>query len=302
MAHLAAELVAHLADAHLVVAPQRAVHQQAVGARHPGQQGGIHLAEAGGVEQRAAAGEVLDEQADVVARMRVAAVRRVRRRAAAQRDGGEAQARAGGNRERCAGQLDGLPAQAAVPVGEHVEQREAAGQVLVDHLGAPHLVRATFAQAEQAGGVVDLAVEQDDPGNRCIAQAAGRLQGREGFELGADVRRGIAQDPVDAVVAEGDRRLGARPCAEGAGTDAAAVAAVAVPLREATAGGGAENLDAHGREFRRKRPGRSAGSARYAGETGVDAPPLTPALSPAGRGSDLASDRDYRISGWRSTG
>ncbi len=64
----------------------------------------------------------------------------------------------------------GTVAQAAVPVGKHGEQREAFVEVLVDHLRAPDFVRAAFAQAEQAGGVVDLAVEQDDRADRRIAR------------------------------------------------------------------------------------------------------------------------------------
>jgi hypothetical protein len=57
-------------------------------------------------------------------------------------------------------------------VGEHVEQREAGAQVFVDHVGAPDLMRAAFAQAEQAGGVVDLAVHQDDGADAGVAQGA----------------------------------------------------------------------------------------------------------------------------------
>ena len=55
-------------------------------------------------------------------------------------------------------------------------------------LGAPDRMRATFAQAQQAGAMVDLAVQQDDAGNRRVAQAAGRLQRRETLELRANVR------------------------------------------------------------------------------------------------------------------
>lgn len=67
--HLPAELVADLADQHLVIAPERTVHQQAVGAAHPFEQRLVHLAEARRIEQGTGAIEVLDEQADVVARM-----------------------------------------------------------------------------------------------------------------------------------------------------------------------------------------------------------------------------------------
>ncbi|MNZ83967.1 hypothetical protein D3C78_1027110 [compost metagenome] len=245
VAHGAAELVADACVDHLVVAPQGAVDQQAVGPAHPLQQRAVHLAEAGGVEQLAASADVLDQQAEVVARVRVVAVRRVRRRRAAQRDRREAQRRAGGDGEALV-EGDRIPAQAAVPVAEHVEQREAGGQVLVDHLAAPHLVRAALAQGQQAGGVVDLAVQQDQRADRRVAQRAGRLQGRERLDLCADVRRGVADDPVDPVVGQGDGGLGTRLGTQGAFAQAAAVAAVAVPLRETAAGGGTEDTDMHG--------------------------------------------------------
>ena len=56
--HLPAELVADLADQHLVIAPERTVHQQAVGAAHPFEQRLVHLAEARRIEQGTGAIEV----------------------------------------------------------------------------------------------------------------------------------------------------------------------------------------------------------------------------------------------------
>lgn len=117
-------------------------------------------------------------------------------------------------------------------MAEHGEQRETGGQVLVDHLGAPDLVRAAFAQAEQAGGVVYLAVEQDDRVDTGIAQCAGWLHWREGLELGTYVRRGVAQDPVLAIVRQCNGGLGTRCGAQGAIAVALAVGAIAVPLRK----------------------------------------------------------------------
>lgn len=124
-------------------------------------------------------------------------------------------------------------AQAAVPVGKHREQREAFAEVLVDHLRAPDFVRAAFAQAEQAGGVVDLAVEQDDRADRRIARPTRRLEGREGGDLGTDVGRGVAEDPALAVVGQGDGGLRAWLGRYATVADPATVAAVAVPLGEA---------------------------------------------------------------------
>lgn len=135
-------------------------------------------------------------------------------------------------------------AQAAVPVGKHGEQREAFAEVLVDHLRAPDFVRAAFAQAEQAGGVVDLAVEQDDRADRRIARPTRRLEGREGGDLGTDVGRGVAEDPALAVVGQGDGGLRAWLGRYAAVADPATVAAVAVPLGK-----------------RRRRPNREYGCA-----------------------------------------
>ncbi|MNO77118.1 hypothetical protein D3C76_682160 [compost metagenome] len=94
--------------------------------------------------------------------------------------------------------------------------------------------------------MVDLAVEQDDGIDAGIAQGAGRLHRRKGLKLGADIGRGVAQDPVLAVVGQRDGRLGARRGTQAAVAIALAVDAVAVPLGEAAAGGGTENLDVHG--------------------------------------------------------
>nr|GFD53962.1 hypothetical protein [Tanacetum cinerariifolium] len=98
----------------------------------------------------------------------------------------EAQVRAGGNDE-AAFQFDAVPDQTAIPVLEHVEQRETCGEVFVDHVGAPDLVRTAFAQAQQAGGVVDLAVHQNDRADARVAQAAIGLHGGEALQLSANV-------------------------------------------------------------------------------------------------------------------
>ena len=159
-------------------------------------------------------------------------------------------------------ELDAVPVQAAVPVGEHGEQRETGAQVFVDHVGAPDLMRATFAQAEQAGGVVDLAVHQDDRADAGIAQGAARLHRRETLQLRADVRRSVAQHPVHAVVGNRDGRLGARLGTQAAVAKTCAVDAVAVPLRETAAGGGTENLDEHGRSIISTRENKNAPANR----------------------------------------
>ena len=237
VAHFPAGAGAHAAALHFVVVPQRAVHQQAVAAGHDLQQRRIDLAQSRGVEQFAAGAQVFDDQADVVARVRVEAMGRVGRCGAAQGQGAETQVGAGRDAETLV-EFDAVPVQAAIPVAEHGEQREAAAQVFVDHVGAPDLVRAAFTQAQQAGGVVDLAVHQDDCLHPRIAQGTTRLHRRKTLELRADVRRCVAQYPVHAVIGDRDRRLGTGVGPQTAVTKPGAVHAVTVPLRKSTAGGG----------------------------------------------------------------
>ncbi|MNI99363.1 hypothetical protein D3C73_1584290 [compost metagenome] len=55
-------------------------------------------------------------------------------------------------------------------------------------LGAPDVMGAAFAQAEQTGAMVDLAVQQHDAGDGAVTQAPRRLQRRKTFELRANVR------------------------------------------------------------------------------------------------------------------
>src|SRR3546814_12749428 len=105
----------------------------------------------------------------------------------------------------------------------------------MDHLGATDLMRAALTQGQQAGGVIDLAVQQNDGTDGGIAWGTGRLQRRERLQLSADVRRGITQNPVDTVITDGDRRLGTRLRIERAGAQAGAVGAIAVPLRKTAA-------------------------------------------------------------------
>jgi hypothetical protein len=102
-------------------------------------------------------------------------------------------------------------------------------------------------QHVQTGRVVDLAVDENDPRDRRIARGTAGLQDRIGVDLGQNVRRGVDQRPGGLGAA------GSHPCADrqgglGAGTSpqsapahAGAVAAIAVPLREAAARGGPQN-------------------------------------------------------------
>src|SRR5690606_14973442 len=245
MAHLRSQLVAYLTHTHLVIAPERAIDQQTVGTTHDFQQLRAGLAKSRCVEQRTPALPILDQQTDVVARMWVVAMRRVRRCRTAQRNRSDLQVRASRDDE-AALQRDRVPLQATIPVLEHIEQWKAGGQILMDHLGAPDFMGTTFTQGQQASGVVDLAIQQNDRCDGGITRLASRLQLWKGLQLGTDVRRGVTQNPVDAVVADGNGRLGAWLCSQCSGTQTGTVGAVAIPLWKAAASSRTENLDEHG--------------------------------------------------------
>ena len=70
---------------------------------------------------------------------------------------------------------------------EHGKQREAGAEVFMNHIGAPHIVRAAFAQTQQAGGVINLAVHQNDGADPRVTQGTTRLHGGKTLQLCADV-------------------------------------------------------------------------------------------------------------------
>ena len=229
---------------HLVVGPQRAIDQHAVGGLHRRPHMRLHLAQPGRVEQALAAGRIDERDADVVARLRAVAVRRVRWRIAGQRQGFEAEAgRAVDGKARL--QREFAPVDSTV-MAEHAEHRVAHRQVLAHAGGAPHRPRlAMLAQHVEAGGVVDLGIDQHDRRDAGVAQRARRLQRREAPDLLQHVGGGVEQHPVLVVATGGNRRLGTGLGADASLAQAVAVGAVAVPLRKATTGCGAEHADLH---------------------------------------------------------
>lgn len=118
-----------------------------------------------------------------------------------------------------------------------IEYRIAGGQILMDLRRAPDIERFAFAQHEETSGMVNLRIDQNDPDDARIAQAAPRLQGRVGTNLRQNVGRRIEQHPINTVGADGNRRLRTRQRPHAAIAQAGTVAAIAVPLREATTGG-----------------------------------------------------------------
>lgn len=89
--------------------------------------------------------------------------------------------------------------------------------------------------------MVDLRIHQHDADDAGIAQGPSRLQRRLGADLAQDIGRGVEQNPVDAIGADRDRGLGTRQGPHAAIAHTGAIAAVAVPLREAATGCRTEN-------------------------------------------------------------
>ncbi|MOA38638.1 hypothetical protein D3C78_1603430 [compost metagenome] len=73
--HFPASAGADATALHFIVVPHRAVHQQTIAAGHDLQQRLVDLAQARGIEQLATRAQVFDDQPDVVARVRVEAMR-----------------------------------------------------------------------------------------------------------------------------------------------------------------------------------------------------------------------------------
>ncbi len=90
--------------------------------------------------------------------------------------------------------------------------------------------------------MVDLRVGEEHAGHRRGANAVRAFAG-EHLELLAQVRRRVGEEPRALGAADRDRRL--RPRRRRAPAGRLAGRAAAVPLREAAAGGGAEDMNAH---------------------------------------------------------
>src|SRR5262245_29313633 len=88
--------------------------------------------------------------------------------------------------------------------------------------------------------MIEVAVGQQDARDRRVPLGP-RPEIRAGFDLRANLRRRVDQEPGLAVGADGDRLLRARPRAAARPATFTAIEAAAVPLREATTRGGTEN-------------------------------------------------------------
>jgi hypothetical protein len=95
--------------------------------------------------------------------------------------------------------------------------------------------RAAFAQHQQARDVIDLRIHRDDGRDAGIAHTARGLQFGIRRDLRQDIRRCVDEQPVLAVIGDGNGRLRARARRDRPAPHAVAIVAVAVPLRKAAA-------------------------------------------------------------------
>src|SRR4051794_8680795 len=148
----------------------------------------LDLAQARCVEQLLPGLLIGDAHADVVALMRIVAMRRVRGCLALEGYRSEAQALDSIDDEaaaRTSGQT--VPVDSAI-VAEDIEQRIAGGHILLNHIRAPDLQRLLpFAQHQQASGVVDLPVHERNRFDTGISDRASWLQRGKCLQLREDV-------------------------------------------------------------------------------------------------------------------
>ena len=234
--HVGGGLAAQALPDQLVVVEGGAVDEQGVGARARLAQR-LQVGDPRGVHDDAAGAPVVEAVPDDAALLRAPDV--------------EARRLPGGQVDRGVGEVVGQRVLHPDPHPDHrhravrLERRQEARAVAQHGLGrggGVHGHPGTLAQDQQAERVVDLGVGEQDRLDRRAAAVA-RVQVGARRELLADVGRGVDEEPALAVGRHRDRRLGARGRPAGAG--GAAAVAGAVPLREAAAGGGPEDADAH---------------------------------------------------------
>ncbi len=150
--------------------------------------------------------------------------------------------------ERLLGRIftDGQRAPGHLPVEplQRPVEDVAPGESGPDAPGRVDRQRVRLAQGQQPQAMVEIAVRQDQPGDRRVSRLA-RGERREALDLRADLGRDVQQEPGGAVGADRHRLLrpgphGARPTPR-----LAAVVTAAVPLRHAATGRRTEDADFH---------------------------------------------------------
>ena len=220
----------------LVVAPERAVDEHEVAGGEAGEHVVVQPGEPGHVGDDAAGRAVAEDEPARLSSSRVA------RRVAADANGSTTRLDPSSGSGRPGSSV--RPLDAAVALAASRSTGYPSRQRALDARRAEDAHRRRrLAQQQQPGRVVDLGVGQQHAGDRRRADAVD-ARGVERLELLAQVGRGVDEKPRPVVPADRERRLRAGSRAH-AGARGLARPAVAVPLREASAGGRAQNADAH---------------------------------------------------------
>jgi hypothetical protein len=132
---------------------------------------------------------------------------------------------------------------------EHAEGCIVVEQRVPDPGRGDDAMRQRLAQHEQAEHVIDVGVADDDGVEGYVPGAGARPEPRRACELIAHVGARVHQRPARAVGGERERGLRAGRHRGIAGARARAVRAAAVPLRQATARGGAQHAHPHAPAF-----------------------------------------------------
>ena len=229
---------------HLIVGPERTVHEHTGGRLHGAPYRIVDGAQARRIHRRFPAALILDDQRQVVAGDGRVAVGRIRSGLAGDRQCAPPHSGHGIDVETGIVQFDSAPVHTA-KIAQHAEHGIAAGEIGEGAVGAPDGPRAhRFTQHIESGGMVDLAVDEDDGGDGAVAYRAARLQIGIRPQLRQDVGRCIHQRPGVAP-GDGDGRLGTGTGPQSARTIPLAVWAIAIPLWKAAPGGRPQHPDFH---------------------------------------------------------
>lgn len=143
------------------------------------------------------------------------------------------------------GQFDAFPSALAGSDAQHSEDSVGAEDPSAHGVSGIKPERLRLAKRQQSRDMIDIGVGEEYRLNGRTARGASWMQAREDLDLLTDIRAGIREVPSLAISADCDGRLCPRSRTKGAIANAAAVAAIAVPLRESPTCTRAEDVNTH---------------------------------------------------------
>ena len=265
MPHAGSGLAADAHLDHLVVRPERAVHEENIRAIDPSAKRRRHPGAIGEIDDPAAAG--LDLEPERVTGRGRRVEQRSGRGLGIERHLARCQKRPEPKAEPAAlpiGRLEGLVRQHGPPLDqrriEHAEDRVRLQRC--QHIGVGiEPERRALAQMQEPHHRIDIGIGEHHRVDRARAQAVPRPEHPVGLDLLAQVRRSVDQEPTPTVAAERDRGLGRRGRHGIARPGPQAGRMTGVPLRKAAARGSPQHHETH------DAPVRVTGGATGAGSS-----------------------------------